>query len=239
MIKIAICDDEKFMVDDVSIRVMDYFDDDCEKFKIFEFTNCLNLVNFYKHAGMLDIIFMDIEVGDDNGVRAISKIREIDNNVIVIFVTSHNSFVSDAFCVGAFQYISKPIDDQIFKHEIHRAVTSFISNRKILRVEKQRNNVFIDVNNIAYIESLNKAVLIHMHDNTTVELVKQLSEIYEELDQLNFCRSHRCYIVNLTKVFSMNSNEILLDNGNTVLVSRKYKDEFKSQLNNYINKVEI
>lgn len=84
MIKIAICDDEKYMVDDIGIRIMDYFDDDKEKFELFEFSNGSDFLSFYNEEGKADIIFMDIEIGDKNGVEIIAKIREIDENVIAI-----------------------------------------------------------------------------------------------------------------------------------------------------------
>ena len=239
MIKIAICDDEKYIVDDISVRIMDYFNNDKEKYELFDFSNSADFISFYDEEGKADIIMMDIEVGDCNGVDIISKIRHIDKNVLVLFITSHTSYVCNAFTVGAFQYILKPIDEKVFNSELHRAVQHVYSNKKILRVEKLGTNLFVDVTFITYIESINKNILIHMNNKKTIETTKQLSNIYEDLSCHNFCQSHRSFIVNLQTVFSVDFNEIRLINGDVVPVSRKYREEFKSKLNTYINKVKL
>ena len=239
MIKIAICDDERYMIDDIGIRIMDYFDDDKEKFELFEFSNGSDFLSFYNEEGMVDIVFMDIEIGDDNGIEIISKMRGVDENVIVIFVSSHESYVSDAFIVRAFQYINKPFTSEKFQSEIHRAFTTINKSKKILRIEQYGDDLFIDIKNVMFIESINKKIAIHMKDNNVYEVIRSLSSIYEELINYDFCRSHRSYIVNLSKVFSVNNKEVKLNNGSTVCVSDKYREAFKRKINSYINKVEV
>ena len=238
MIKIAICDDEKTVIDEIKKLVNESFaqEDECE---IINFDNSKEFSLYYSKKNKADIIFMDIEIDDMSGLDLINKVRVFDDNVIVIFVTSHNTHVTEAFRLGAFQYISKPIVGKLFHRELRRAILSMNKHRKILRIEWQGEDKFIDIQDILYIESLNKKIAIYMEDNNVYEMTKQLSTICKELADYNFGQSHRSYIINLSKVFSVNANEVKLNNGTTVQVGRKFREEFKTKLNKYINMVEL
>ena len=239
MIKIAICDDEKYMVDDIGIRIMDYFNDDKELFELFEFSNGSDFLSFYNEEGKTDIIFMDIEVGDDNGIEIISKIREIDENVIVIFVTSHPSFIKYSFMVKAFQYIHKPIDQLFFNDEFDRAVNDY--NKRFVKITMRFNgkDTYLNIRDITHIESINKKTIFYFNDGITQESPITLSNILIKFKDYEFVQIHKSYIVNLAKVESKSMTAVYLGTNIEIPISRKYKDDFLKRLNLYLNGVAL
>ncbi len=235
MIKIAICDDEKYMVDDISLRIMDYFDNDKEKFELFEFNSGSNFLSFYNEEGKADIIFMDIEVGDDNGIEIISKVREIDENVIVIFVTSHDNYVHKAFRLGAFQYVSKPVDDKLLLEELDRAIRfcKNINSEFILKsngisftirykdtysYEMRKGKVYIHIKNKSYL----------MDERITIGKIEKRVIAYD------FIRVEQSHIINMSHISEIGSDCLKLDNDELIPISRKNRVHLLSEYNKFL-----
>ena len=236
MIKIAICDDEKYMIDDIGIRIMDYFDDDKEKFELFEFSNGADFLSFYNEEGKTDIIFMDIEIGDKNGVEIIAKIREIDEDVVVIFVTSHTAYVNQAFRVGAFQYINKPIDEQFLIQEMDRACRMLLKSNSIISFPSKCGAEYVRVKDIVYCESQNKITAIQLRNGSVKEVMCCLSKCLDSLECFGVFRCHRCYIVNIEHVVATNSQFAELNDSTHIPIGRKYRLDFDKAINRFINK---
>ena len=236
MIKIAICDDEKYMVVDIGIRIMDYFDDDKEKFELFEFSNGSDFLLFYNEEGKADIIFMDIEIGAENGVEIIAKIREIDENVIVIFVTSYTNYVNAAFRLSAFQYLVKPIIDADFTCDFSRALRGINDKYKILSINTVDGKKKIDISKIMYMCSEGKVVHIVMQNKTRYDVRSKLSD-YKNNELISYFESsHKSYLINLRYVANIKTQYVVLQNNDIIPISRNCKMQFINKYNHYILK---
>ena len=234
MIKIAICDDEKYMVDDISLRVMDYFDDDKEKFELFKFDNGSDFLSFYTEEGTADIVFMDIEIGNDNGIKIISEVRNVDESVIVIFVTSHTAYVQKAFSVSAFQYINKPITEKIINHELNRAISKINIVNKDFVFSTKNGFESLRINDIYYIELFATRTILHTKTEK-FDFTKRVSlkKILEQLDCDSFLRCHQGGVVNISKVEIIGHDNIALKNKENIALTKKYKKEFLEQFSKY------
>ena len=107
---IAICDDEEFYVQDISTRL----DNFTQTFKdipldIDTFTSGKDLIKSFTKK-KYDLIYLDIELADSNGIDIAQYVHDIKPNCMIIFVTSHMSYVNQSFIVNAFQFIKKPIE---------------------------------------------------------------------------------------------------------------------------------
>lgn len=223
MIKIAICDDEKNIRMYLSALVRKQ-GIECE---IKEYATAED----YLSAGTeYDLIFLDIEMGDSvsgmNGMQLAGWIRDRESvrQPVIIFVTGYESYVYDAFDVGAFQYLLKPLDEEKFADIFDRAVKQILSgkSRKKLMIQYAGTRKTIPLDHIHYMESQNHKIVIHLQDGT-VEYYAKMKDLEKEL-QGQFFRIHKGYLINLACVDEYNKTEVALTSGDRLMIS-KYKYE--------------
>ena len=189
----------------------------------------------------LDLLFLDIELapsGDRlDGMALARTIREqaTGPQPVIIFVTGYERYVFDAFDVGAFQYLLKPVDKEKFAQVFARAVEQIMSNREnpqkgpVLTLQSANASKTVPLNSICYIESSNHKVELHLKDGEFACYAK-IGDLEVEL-QDQFFRIHKGYLVNLSYVDGYSKTEVTLTNGERLLLSKyKYQDFVKAYL---------
>ena len=134
--RIAICDDEKNIRELIGNKVLKQY----PEADIVFFQSGEELLLSDNH---IDILFLDIQMSGRNGMETARELRKKDKNVILIFVTAVEEYVFQAFDVGAFNYIVKPIDDTKFADVLCRAVAEWHSQNTDVR-ELEANYVMIN-----------------------------------------------------------------------------------------------
>lgn len=228
MVKIAICDDEK------NIRA--YLSALVKKQGIeCEITEYATAGDYFADGVEHDILFLDIELegpGQDmDGMEMARQIRGMEDTKqpIIIFITGYEKYVYDAFDVGAFQYLLKPIDEGRFAEIFRRAAQQAGQGKRVLMVQYGNTGKTIPLSDIYYMESQNHKIAVHMKDGI-LEYYAKMSDLEEEL-QGQFCRVHKGYLVNLSYVDEYNKTEVTLTNGEKLLISKyKYEDFVKAYL---------
>ncbi|MDE5598751.1 MAG: LytTR family DNA-binding domain-containing protein, partial [Lachnospiraceae bacterium] len=186
-----------------------------------------------------DILFLDIELEcpeqDMDGMKMARQIRSMEDTKqpIIIFVTGYEKYVYDAFDVGAFQYLLKPVNEQkfadVFRRAAEQAATSAEQDKKVLMIQYGSTGKTIPLSDIYYMESQNHKIAVHMKDGV-LEYYAKMSDLEEEL-QGQFCRVHKGYLINLCYVDEYNKTEVTLTNGDRLLISKyKYEDFVKAYL---------
>lgn len=186
-----------------------------------------------------DILFLDIELegpGQDmDGMRMARQIRGMEDTKqpIIIFITGYEKYVYDAFDVGAFQYLLKPVDEQkfagVFRRAAEQAAAYTGQDKKALMIQYGGTGKTIPLRDIYYMESQNHKIAVHMKDGV-LEYYAKMSDLEEEL-QGQFCRVHKGYLINLSYVDEYNKTEVTLTNGDKLLISKyKYEDFVKAYL---------
>jgi len=232
MIKIAICDDE------ANIRVylsslIQAQDCPCE---IVEYASAGDCLADYRE---LDLLFLDIELAPSgsglDGMALARKIREraTVTQPVIIFVTGYERYVFDAFDVGAFQYLLKPVDEEKFAQVFSRAVaqigTAKEKPERVLTLQSANTSKTVPLDSIYYIESSNHKVELHLKDGEFACYAK-IGDLELEL-QDQFFRIHKGYLVNLVYVAGYSKTEVTLTNGEKLLLSKyKYQDFVKAYL---------
>ena len=147
----------------------------------------------------------------------------------IVVVTASIECVYDAFDVGAFQYLLKPIDEGRFAEIFRRAAQQAGQGKRVLMVQYGNTGKTIPLSDIYYMESQNHKIAVHMKDGI-LEYYAKMSDLEEEL-QGQFCRVHKGYLVNLSYVDEYNKTEVTLTNGEKLLISKyKYEDFVKAYL---------
>ena len=111
MLKIAICDDDVKMTGRLDTVLEEIAKRNFVKIDTEVFLDGGELEKAVEEKMYFDIIFLDIEMGDEDGITAARKIRETDRNVLIIYVTSHESYMQESFSVRPFRFVVKPIEE--------------------------------------------------------------------------------------------------------------------------------
>ena len=232
MIRIAICDDEANTRAYLSALIWAQ-SCPCEIVEYASAGDCL------ADAQALDLLFLDIELapsGDRlDGMALARTIRERTTGPqpVIIFVTGYERYVFDAFDVGAFQYLLKPVDEEKFAQVFTRAVAQIGTAREkpgpVLTLQSANASKTVPLDSIYYIESSNHKVELHLKDGVFACYAK-IGDLEVEL-QGQFFRIHKGYLVNLSYVDGYSKSEVTLTNGERLLLSKyKYQDFVKAYL---------
>lgn len=231
MIRIAIVDDDVKIQYKLKKYIIEYEKKSKEKFKITVFNDAADIVNPYK--GLYDIIFMDIQMDQMDGLTAAEKIREIDGDVIIIFVTNMGGYALQGYKVDALSYVVKPVLYIDFVQQLDKAVNRIVYNRKsFLLVTLSSEIVRLDISKISYMESVEHKVIIHMEEEN-LSIYNSLMKFEELVQNHHFARCNSGYLVNLSHVDRI-EKEYAIVGGEKLLISRSKKKSFMSALADYI-----
>ncbi len=227
--QIAICDDEKNIRELIASKIAKQY----PSAKIILFNSGEELLLSDK---CIDILFLDIQMPHRNGMETARELRKKDKNMIIIFVTAVEEYVFQAFDVGAFHYIVKPIDDVKFKDVLHRVVAEWTSKKaakkepeeKYLMINNGGVHIKVTIDDIVYAEVFNRKVVIHKL-NETIEYYGKMSEL-EALAGDSFFRPHRAYLINFKYVEKYDATTIYLEKGTALMAKQKYPEFVKKYM---------
>lgn len=232
--KIAVCDDEKRCRDTILNYLRDYFREEKEP-EITAFTRGEELLETYKRGKTFDLIFLDVEMDGLSGVETGEKIRELDEEVLIIFVTSYAKYVPDAFRVRAFQFLVKPLKREEFEKETRRALTVIQKRRKLYHIKNKDSENYVEIRSIMYIEVYHK--LIHIHTvNGIYKMGGCLSTELNKLEEYGFVKCHKSFIVNMNFVKGIERSEIQLKNKQTIPLGRTMREEVMRKFCYYLGR---
>jgi two-component system, LytTR family, response regulator len=191
-----------------------------------------------------DLLFLDIEMPVINGFDLLEKIMPVE--FAVVFVTAYNDFAIKAFRFNALDYLVKPvtIEDlgEVVK-KVEKRQNIQTDQLQVLQQQFKKGSItkiaipsqtgvaFIDIKDIVFVEAKSNYSDLVLVDKRRILISKTLKDIQPVLEQQQFLRIHRQYIINLNEVKHFNRNESLLTmTTNDVLpVSRLQKDKLIEQ----------
>lgn len=231
MLHIAICDDEKDFVAHLTGLLNQYAAETGVEIKVTAYYDGMELIE--KYDTTIDLIFLDIQMRLVNGLRAAERIRQMDEKVGIIFLTTLTQYGLEGYKYQATNYIIKPIRYARLKEEM----------KQWLERHRQDDSPFIVVANDAgkfkvflkslrFIETFNRNLLLHT-DQENIICYKKMKELETELVQHGFVRCHSGYIVNLFYVKRIEKLDIILTTGERVPISQPKRKEFMERLADY------
>lgn len=212
--KIAICDDEPLHIDKIRSILQDEETDNYTKPAI--------LLNAITAGKRYDVLFLDIMMPEIDGISLARELRELDEDMLIIFITSKIEFMQTGYEVKAFRYLLKDQIDtglpkiwkDIKKELLDRADTYFT-------YEFERKTYRYPCRDVLYLESNLRRIILHTKRDTAV--------LYGKLDDLAikysmFVRIHKSYLVNRRHIRSISAGMVVLSSGDVLPISRKYAD---------------
>ena len=218
MIKFAICDDEPYMIQEISNHLSQYMSKmKITSYRINSFPNGHSLLDS-DHD--FDVIFLDIQMEQPNGMETAKILRQRRNHSLLVFVTVLKEYVFHAFEVEAYDYLIKPLDSDHFKRTMDRAIKSLEQRTaKNIIVQRGTSCVVVPLDQIVYCEVQGRKVYIHQSDGMIIDYYDKLEDLEQRMDG-RFFRCHRSYLVNLDFIRGCNAGQVVLSQDGKIPVSR-------------------
>lgn len=226
MLEIAVCDDEILTASNIEKMIENLAGKDAIDVNIDIFYDGSTLVNHINQGKRYDIIYLDIEMAKQNGVDAARRIRELDRNVLIIYVTSHESYAKEVFEVSAFRFISKPIDTRIFEKYFMDAKREIVGNPKYFQYQYNKISYRVPITDIMYFQS-DKRITYIITKTGSEKCYEKLNNIEKRLceSDIYFYRTHQSFLVNpkFVSIYSYDSMELIDGTILTVSENRRKK----------------
>lgn len=232
MLTIAICEDEKYILETLCKKVDAYI----KKKKVSaDIRAYLSGEDLLKGNPAFDIILLDMMLPGINGLEAAKR---LSHKSCIIFITSYKEYALGAFEVDAVHYLIKPVSDERLYLALDRAMSRMEqAGHKALALSKAGKTQVIPIHDILYGEVFNHQVCIHT-EREVYEYSGTLDGLEKELDEC-FFRCHRSYIINISKVVGREEGMAMLSNGDKIFISRRKQSEFMRKLLKYFKKESV
>ena len=203
--------------------------------QLFAFTGAAPFL--HQFASQFDIVFLDIELPDMNGIEIAKRIREKDSTVVLIFVTHLAQYAINGYEVSAMDYVLKPLEYSAFCLRIQRAI--------ICCQRKEGNDITISNNNnivrfkaieLKYVEIYQHHIMYHTV-NGDYPAYGTLSKVEAGLPRRGFFRCSSSFIINLRYVDRIEGNEIIIGDAR-IPISRARKKEFLTEFHSFYSDME-
>lgn len=232
MFKIAICDDEKLFRESVKKHVSKYLSEKDISFEIDLFGSGKEFLEQGIELIGYNIIFLDINMDEIDGIKTAQKIREYSSEIYIVFVTAYVNYSLEGYKVDAARYLLK--NNVNFDESIYECMDTILNkmNYVVLKKHFKFNECEKDVRieRILYIESrLHKLEFHIMEDKVLIyTLYATLNDMEKEMIDFPFVRIHQSFLVNLKHIKSVSGYKVILSNKQELNVPKSRYREVKS-----------
>ena len=228
MYKICICDDESIFLDKINEIVKVFFSGKSD-IHVLTFSDS---AKFADNIPQAELYLLDVKMPEISGMEIAQKIRDLDQKCSIIFISSLYEPVFDSFRYTPLRYIRK----EYLEEELPAALSAFWEiqqrSRRTIPVMQNGLEISISLSSLRYCESDAHYVIFHCIQKE-YRVRGKLSDYYAELLPHGFSRPNKSFIVNLFYISVLTNQNILLDNGTLISVSRAFKETFKTSFLRY------
>ena len=233
MYRIAIVEDEEEYTLQLKTCLRNYEKLKEETFQISCFNDGIEILDGY--SADYDMIFLDIKMKHVDGMETAQKIRRIDSDVIIIFITSLAQYAIAGYKVNAMDFILKPVKENQLNVTLDNALASIRKwkREKMLKVTSGSDVRKISTDDIYYVEVSNHDLTLYLKNETVMTRNYTLSQLEKELAAYSFVRANQYQLVNLKYIIEIKKDEVVLP-CNSLFLSRNRKKDFIMSFAEYI-----
>ena len=234
--KIAICDDETIILDEVSSYIKKYSKQSGKsEIEVFPFSSASSLLNSIDNGALFDIFMLDVYIGDEMGTTLAREIRARGIESPIIFLTTSVEHAPQGYETGTLRYLIKPLEAEKFYEAMDAALLQAEKiTKQLIRLKTENGIESINANNIMYSESHDHHQYIKLDNDQLLKVRTTVSELYAMLAKNDgFFRLGSAYIINLRNIKNLTSSEILLYNNTTIPIPRGKYAELKKVFWNF------
>lgn len=231
MYKVAICDDNKKICEDIKNIINEYSRNNDEEIVIVTFNSGIELLNYIKKYISFDLIFIDINMDDLNGIRIGEIIRDEFKNesVKLVYISSLESYAMELFKLRPMDFLIKPIKRNIIENTISKAIK--ISSKGSNRFSFKQNGVYkiMETDNILYFSGAGRKVKI-ISSNDIEEFYGNMDNIEDILRNKGFIRIHKSFFINEKYIVQYEYNRVTLMNGDVINISQPFRKNTRKKI---------
>ncbi len=231
--KIAICDDSSSDAECLATLCKQL--DKRNSHEISIFFSATELYSRIEHSPCeFDMLFLDVDMPDMNGITLGKQIRKIAPNIIMVYSTAYPQYAIDAYDCEAFYYMVKPCNKERLQSVLDRANAKYTAAHQYHLITTKNKTLRIPINEIYFVECCHKHIIYHLAGNESIDVVDTISSVYEKLLPYGFYQVHQGYLVNFEKVYDFTDRDVVLDDKRLVMMSVRKKKEVLFAYSQYI-----
>lgn len=228
MITVAVCEDDAVYRREVGRMIQDVGKEQAYNLRVKEYADAPSLLTAIDGAKGIDILFLDIELGNANGIETAKALRSRYPGLILIYLTSYKDYVYDALKTEPIDYLIKPVDETEFKKCLIKAVGK-ICDLDFIRVRVDTGYCHVRIDEILYISSIGKYIYITAGDKEYKVLAK-LNDYENILEKYEiFIRIHKSHLVNFNYVLRYEHKKVIMRNEQELSISRDRRNEVRER----------
>lgn len=221
--RIGICDDEPLQRQYLEHLVKKWGKERQEAVMTASFDNGKSFLFQWQEDRSFDLLLLDIEMGDLNGMELARRLREEKEGLAIIFITGYTEYMGQGYEVQALHYLLKPVDEKKMFQVLDRALEQKEKNGVRHVFETSDGMVNLTLQEIWYVEAFAHISVLHMGGQTQWRIKKSIGDVERLLEEYGIAmvKPHRSYLVNLDHVTGIFREELQMDDGTMIPLSRR------------------
>ena len=217
--RIVICDGEPVQQELLKNYIEDWAVENAEKIMINCFQSAEQFLFGWEEDRAYDLLVLDVEMGEMNGMELARKLRSQECQVPILFVTGYEKYMAMGYEVSALHYLLKPVRKEKLWEQLNR-IRNGRKNVEKLWFQTAAGSIVVPVEDIWYIEADRHNCILHYADKEQQikHTLSYVTKLLEHRKELVAC--HRSLLVNLQHVSMIVKNELVMDNGERLPISR-------------------
>lgn len=228
-LRIAICDDSAADRDYLAGLARRWAGQRLHTVQLALYPSAESFLFAYAEDKTVQILLLDIEMGQMDGVTMARTLRKDNDGVQIVFITGYSDYIADGYEVEALHYLMKPVDESKLFSVLDRAADKLCRNEQFLTLELSGETVRLPVYQIRYAEVQGNYVTVHAKSDYTAKMT--LSELETRLDD-SFFRLGRSALVNLGYVARVTKTAVTLNDGSVLPLPRGAYDRINRAIIN-------
>lgn len=240
MINIAICDDDVLFGGSVEKLLYNMAAEYGVEISCDVFTDGSALIQAYtKQQVYFDLIYLDIEMVHMNGIRTAKVLRELEQPVLIIYLSGHEEYLKALLATEPFRFLDKPIREPIFREVFLDACDRLRERAGYFTFPYKKTYYKVAFNRIKYFESNKRIISIHITESGYEESDLQRDKFYGKMNDIEqkvaavngrFPRIHQSYLVNYDFIQTFKSTEVILLDGSRLQISEDRRKNVQDRL---------
>lgn len=230
--KIAICDDDSIFTEETIKLILNYQFERNTDFTISSFKDGKNLLSNFKNSGDFQILFLDIEMPELNGIELASIIRSsIDRHVFIVFISSYPEYMHESFKVHPYNYLQKPVSRNTLFSILDEIRLDMNDNDCYFTIDSiDKISEVVNFNDVLYIENIDsrKKLLNFCLTDRKISAKGTIKDWAQSLSHLPFKKCHNSFLTNLTHIHYFSGSELIMDNSDILPLSRRMKKDIET-----------
>lgn len=238
MIRVAICDDDVALTSAVEKMLDKITSEQDIMIDCAVFFDGSTLVENIQQGTFYDLIYLDIEMKNINGINAAERIRSMDVPALIIYVSSYEKYLKELFNTEPFRFLSKPIDEVAFRSAFMAAYKRISHKAEYFSFTYNKELLKLPLGKICYFESRNRIIYIHAAEKGNVrqndpeyKFYGKMNDVEKQLAESNarFIRIHQSFLVNFDYIKGLTFTRAVLYDGTVLQISEDKQKKVRRQ----------